>query len=116
MTEADGENPTNEEERLIGAAAEDVFTPEFLQQLLTLSDDEVIAPLRLKRTDVNKVKAVKLSDDEVQKVNTVMAYLHDRGFIPDPTFASLFVYCFNLMYTYHHKAAAQEAQQEVAPT
>ena len=105
----------NEGERSIGAGAEDVFTPEFLRQLLTLSDDEVIAPLRLKRTDVNRVKAVKLSDAEVQRVNSVTAYLYDRGFIPDPTFASLFVYCFNLMYTYHHKAAELEARQEVAP-
>ncbi len=102
-----------EREGTIGAGAEDVFTPEFLQQLLTVSDDEMIAPLRLKRTDVNKVKAVKLSEAEVQRVNTVTAYLHDRGFIPDPTFASLFVYCFNLTYTYHKMAADQEAAQEV---
>ncbi len=114
MTETDGENPIGDEEQPIGKSAEDVFTPEVLRLLLTLNEDEMIAPLRLKRTDVNKVKAVKLSEEEVQKVNTVTAYLHDRGFIPDPTFASLFVYSFNLMYHYHRKAAEQEAQQEVA--
>ena len=114
MTETDGESPIGDEKQPIGESAEDVFTPEVLRLLLTLNEDEMIAPLRLKRTDVNKVKAVKLSEEEVQKVNTVMAYLYDRGFIPDPTFASLFVYCFNLMYHYHHKAAEQEAQQEVA--
>ncbi|KKM78921.1 hypothetical protein LCGC14_1355130 [marine sediment metagenome] len=115
MTQTEEEQPGGDEQQPIGAEAEDVFTPEVLKLMLTLNEDEMICPLRLKRTDVNKVKAVKLSEAEVQKVNTVTAYLHDRGFIPDPTFASLFVYCFNMMYHYHSKAAEQEAREEVAP-
>jgi SOS response regulatory protein OraA/RecX len=116
MTNNGEPKPPGDEQPAIGEGAEEVFTPELLRLLLTLNEDEMIAPLRLKRTDVTRVKGVKLNDAETRKVNEVIAFLHDRGYIPDPTFAALFVYCFNLMFHYHSKAAAQEAKEEVAPS
>lgn len=89
-----------------------MITPELLQHLVALSDDEVILPLRVKREDVHNVKAVKLSDQEVTTVAQVQAYLYDRGYLKDNTFASLFVYCFNLAFTQHKQIAEAEAQEE----
>lgn len=90
--------------------------PELLQQILSLNDNEVIVPLRMKREDVTKVKAVKLSDEEVVKVSKLQGYLYDRGYLPDNTFASLFVYLFNLSFTLHKQVAEHEAKQEVGTT
>lgn len=87
--------------------------PRLLPQLLSLKDDEVILPLKLKREDVNRLRAVKLADDEVERVQTFQTYLKDRGYIPEDSFASLFVYCYNLAYTLHKRAADQEADKEV---
>lgn len=92
----------------------DMITPELLQHLVTLGDDEVILPLRVKREDVHNVKAVKLSDQEVMTVAQVQAYLFDRGYLRDNTFASLFVYCFNLAFTQHKQIADAEAKEEAA--
>ena len=88
--------------------------PELLQQILSLNDNEVIVPLRLERQDVNKVKAVKLSDEELIRVSRLQLYLYDRGYMPDNTFASLFVYLFNLAFTLHKQVAEYESKQEVA--
>ncbi|MBA7607432.1 hypothetical protein ES703_14591 [subsurface metagenome] len=90
--------------------------PELLLQILSLNENEVIVPLRMRREDVNKVKAVKLSDEEVIKVSKLQMYLYDRGYLPDNTFASLFVYLFNLGFTLHKQVAEHEAKQEVAAT
>jgi len=87
--------------------------PQLLPQLLQLDEDEVIVPLKVKREDVNKLKAVKLSDEEVIKVNQFQTYLADRKYIPDNNFAALFVYLFNLAFTRHKQAAEEEAKQEV---
>ena len=90
-------------------------SPELMEKLLTLNEGEVIVPLRMKREDVSKVKAVKLSDQEVAAVNNLQAYLYDRGYIPDNTFASLFVYLFNVVYTQHRQVAEEEARKEAQP-
>lgn len=90
----------------------EAIEPQLLEKLLSLNDGEVIVPLRLKREDVSKVKAVKLSDQEVIAVGNLQAYLYDRGYIPDNTFASLFVYLFNVVYTQHRQVAQEEARKE----
>lgn len=89
--------------------------PQLLQQILTLNENEVIVPLRIKREDVHKIKAVKLSDQEVIRVQTLQDYLYDRGYLLDSTFASLFVYLFNLGYTLHKQVAEAESKKEVQP-
>lgn len=89
------------------------INPQLIEQLITLNEGEVIVPLRMKREDVSKVKAVKLSGQEVVTVGKFQAYLFDRGFLPDHTFASLFVYLFNLGYTLHRRVAEEEAREEV---
>lgn len=91
----------------------ELITPELLQHLVALGDDEVILPLRVKREKVRNVRAVKLSDQEVVTVAQLQAFLHDRHYLPDNTFASLFVYCFNLTYTQHKQIADAEAEAEV---
>jgi hypothetical protein len=88
---------------------------QLLQHLLTLNHEEVIVPLRVKREDVSKIKAVKLSDQEVLRVQAFQDYLTDRGYLPDNTFASLFVYLFNLGYTLHKQIAEDEAKKEAQP-
>lgn len=88
---------------------------QLLQQILTLNENEVIVPLRVKREDVSKIKAVKLSDQEVMRVQTLQDYLYDRGYLLDNTFASLFVYLFNLGYTLHKQVAEAESKKEVQP-
>ncbi len=94
--------------------AEDI-SPALWQQLLTLNENEVIVPLRVRREDVSKIKAVKLSSEEVVRVQNLQDYLFDRGFLLDNTFASMFVYLFNLGYTFHKKIADEEAKKEVQP-
>jgi hypothetical protein len=86
--------------------------PGLLQQVLTLNPDEVIVPLRVQREDVNRIKAVKLTDEEVEKVQDFAEYLQDRKYLPDKTFASLFVYLFNLGYTLHRQIAEVEAKKK----
>jgi len=88
--------------------------PELLQQVLSLNENEVVVQLRMKREDVTKVKAVKLSDEELVKVAKLQAYLYDRNYLPDNTFAALFVYLFNLGFTFHKQVAETEAKKEVA--
>lgn len=95
------------------AGVEDI-DPRIIQQLVSLDDNEVIVPLRMKREDVSKVKAVKLSDDEVVKVSKFQLYLYDRGYLRDNTFASLFCYLFNVAFTQHRQLAEEEARKEVA--
>ncbi len=104
MTSQDVKEPTQE--------VKDLITPELLQHLVALGENEVILPLRVKREDVRNVKAVKLSDREVETVAQVQAYLYDRGYLRDNTFASLFVYCFNLAFTQHKLIADAEAREE----
>jgi len=87
---------------------------ELLQVLLTLDESEVIVPLRMKREEVSKVKAVKLSDEEVVKVSKFQVYLYDRGYLPDNTFASLFCYIYNVAFTRHKLLADEEARKEEA--
>jgi hypothetical protein len=90
----------------------DTIDSQLLQHLLSLNPEEVIVPLRVKREDVSKLKAVKLSDQEVLRVQAFQDYLVDRGYLPDNTFASLFVYLFNLAYTLHKQIADDEAKKE----
>jgi hypothetical protein len=90
----------------------ETIDPMLLQQLLTLNPEEVIVPLRVRREDVPRVKAVKLSDQEVVKIQNFQDYLFDRGYLPDNTFASLFVYLFNLGYTFHKKVWDEEVKKE----
>jgi hypothetical protein len=91
--------------------AEDI-NPELLQQLLTLNEDEVIVPLRVMRADVSKIKAVKLSDQEVATVQNFQDYLFDQKYILDNHFASMFVYLFNLGYTLHKKVVDEVEKRE----
>jgi len=88
--------------------------PRLIQQLLSLDENEVIVPLRMKREDVSKVKAVKLSDEEVVKVAKFQVYLYDRDYLRDNTFASLFCYLFNIGFTMHKQIAEEEARKEEA--
>lgn len=93
----------------------ETIDPQLLQQLLTLNENEVIVPLRIKREDVSKIRAVKLSDQEVTRVQNLQDYLFDRGFLLENTFASMFVYLFNLGYTLHKKMADEEEKKEAQP-
>lgn len=77
-----------------------------------LSQPEVF--LNVKREDVNKVKAVKLSDAELVKLDDFQEYLFGRGYIPVNNFSNLFVYIFNVAFTDHKRQAEQEAKKEVA--
>lgn len=88
--------------------------PRLIEQMLTLNEDEVILPLRVRREEVTRIKAVKVSEAEVQRINAFQDYLFDQKFIPDNTFASLFVYLFNLAFTQHKKVADEEAKKEAA--
>lgn len=93
----------------------ETIDPQLLQHLLTLNENEVIVPLRVRREDVSKIKAVKLSDQEVIRVQTLQDYLYDRGYLLDNTFASLFVYLFNLGFTLHKQVAEAESKKEAQP-
>ena len=88
--------------------------PRLIQQLVSLDDNEVIVPLRMKREEVSKVKAVKVSDEEVVKISKFQLYLYDRGYLRDNTFASLFCYLFNIGFTLHKQIAEEEARKEAA--
>jgi hypothetical protein len=85
---------------------------QLLQYLLNLNPDEVIIPIKVKREEVGKIKAIKLSDQEAVKVQHLQDYLFDRGYIEDNTFASLFQYLFNLAFTLHKYTANEEAKRE----
>lgn len=87
-----------------------------LQYLIYIGDDETIVPLKVKREEVGRIKAVKLSESEIAKVQNFQEYLASRGYIKEPTFANLFVYLFNWAWTVHSQLAAQEAQKESDPS
>ncbi len=91
--------------------AENIPT-ELMQQLVTLNETEVIVPLRVRREDVHRLKAVKLADEEVIRIQNLQDYLFDRKYIPDNTFASLFVYMFNLTFTMHKQIYDVEKAKE----
>jgi hypothetical protein len=93
----------------------ETIDPRLIEQMLTLDENEVILPLRVRREEVNRIKAVKLSDVEIQRVASFQDYLFDQEFIPDNTFASLFVYLFNLAYTQHKKVADEVEKKEAKP-
>jgi len=107
----EGQPLVSEDQALNRQAVEDI-DPKLLQMLLTLNEDEVIVPLRMKREDVSKVQAVKLSDEEVVRVAKFRVYLFDRGYLRDNTFASLFCYLYNMAYTLHKQLAEEEARKE----
>ena len=107
-----GETEEHAPEQEVSQAGVEDIDPRLIQQLVSLGDNEVIVPLRMKREDVSKVKAVKLSDDEVVKVTNLQIYLHDRGYLRDNTFASLFCYLFNVGFTLHKQLADEEARKE----
>jgi len=109
-----GQELVSKDQELNRQAVEDL-DPRLLQMMLTLEENEVIVPLRMKREEVSKVKAVKLSDEEVVKVSKFQVYLHDRGYLRDNTFASLFCYLYNVGYTLHKQLADEEARKEAAP-
>jgi len=108
----EGQGLVSEDQELNRQAVEDI-DPRLLQMLLTLDENEVIVPLRMKREEVSKVKAVKLSDEEVVRVSKFQVYLYDRGYLRDNTFASLFCYLYNVGYTLHKQLAEEEARKEV---
>jgi len=110
----EGQPLVSEDQALNRQAVEDI-DPKLLQMLLTLNEDEVIVPLRMKREDVSKVQAVKLSDEEVVRVAKFRVYLFDRGYLRDNTFASLFCYLYNMAYTLHRQLAEEEARKEAEP-
>jgi len=105
--------PPGADQGLDRSAVEDI-DPKLLQMLLTLDENEVIVPLRMKREDVHKVQAVKLSDEEVVRVSQFRVYLYDRGYLRDNTFASLFCYVYNVAYTEHRQLAQEELRKEEA--
>jgi len=107
----EGHKVGSEVEQLDRLAIEDI-DPRLLQVLLTLDENEVIVPLRMKREEVSKVKAVKLSDEEVVRLSKFQVYLYDRGYLRDNTFASLFCYLYNVSYTLHKQLADEEARKE----
>ncbi|MBA7469828.1 hypothetical protein ES707_05102 [subsurface metagenome] len=109
----EGQELKSEDQELNRQAVEDI-DPRLLQMLLTLDENEVIVPLRMKREEVSKVKAVKLSDEEVVRVSKFQAYLYDRGYLRDNTFASLFCYLYNVGFTLHKQLADEEARKEAA--
>lgn len=106
-------DPEHKASAPVNSSGVENIEPELLQQILSLNENEVIVPLRMQRQDVSKVKAVKLSDEELVKVSKLQMYLYDREYIPDNTFASLFVYMFNLAFTLHKQVAEHEAKREV---
>jgi len=105
--------PEGADQGIDRSAVEDI-NPQLLQMLLTLDENEVIVPLRMKREDVTKVQGVKLSDEEVVRVSQFRVYLYDRGYLRDNTFASLFCYVYNVAYTQHRQLAQEEARKEAA--
>lgn len=104
---------TREEENQASQAGIESIDPALLPHILLLDGDELLLPLRLKREDVNKVQAVKFSEEELAKVRKFQGYLNDRGYC-DNTFAGLFVYLFNLAFTFHKRVADREADEEEA--
>lgn len=82
-----------------------------LEQWLSIDDSETIVPLRVKREDVSKIRAVKLRDQEIEGIKWFQDYLYDRHFIPENTFTALFVYVYNLAYTQHKQVADEEARK-----
>ena len=110
----EGQELISEDQELNRQAVEDI-DPRLLQMLLTLDENEVIVPLRMKREDVKKVQAVKLADEEVERVSKFRVYLYDRGYLRDNTFASLFCYLYNVVYTLHKQLAEEEARKEAPP-
>jgi len=109
----EGQGLVSEDQELNRQAVEDI-DPKLLQMLLTLDENEVIVPLRMKREEVSKVKAVKLSDEEVVRVSKFQVYLYDRGYLRDNTFASLFCYLYNVGYTLHKQLVDEEVRKEEA--
>lgn len=118
----DGKKVISEDRRVVEPAGDagvreegvEEIDPRLIQQLVSLDENEVIVPLRMKREEVNKVKAVKLSDEEVVRVSKFQVYLFDRGYLRDNTFASLFCYVYNLAFTLHKQLAEEEAKKEEA--
>ena len=110
----EGQELISEDQELNRQAVEDI-DPRLLQMLLTLDENEVIVPLRMKREDVKKVQAVKLAHEEVERVSKFRVYLYDRGYLRDNTFASLFCYLYNVVYTLHKQLAEEEARKEAPP-
>ena len=113
VPQGEDQDPGSEDQELNRQAVENI-DPLLLQLLLTLDENEVIVPLRMKREDVSKMKAVKLSDEEVVRVAKFQVYLFDRGYLRDNTFASLFCYLYNVAYTRHKLLADEEARKEAA--
>ena len=110
VTERRESIPPGESAEVSRQGVEDI-DPRLIQQLVSLDENEVIVPLRMKREDVHKVKAVKLSDAEVVNISKFQVYLFDRGYLRDPTFASLFCYLYNLAFTMHKQLADEEARK-----
>lgn len=89
------------------------FSEEQMKLILAAAQkDDVIVPLQVLRKDVDKIKAVKVSDLELEKITNFQEYLFTLGYIPENSFASLFVYMFNLSFTLHRKEAEIQAKKE----
>lgn len=86
-----------------------------LEQWLSVDENETIVPLRVKREDVHLIRAVKLSDVEVDRVKAFQDYLSDQHFIPENTFTALFVYIYNFAFTQHKLARDEAAKKEGQP-
>lgn len=83
-----------------------------LMQAQTVANDEVIIPLQVKRADVHKIKAVKISEADLPGIQAFADYLTDRGYTTDNSFAALFRYCYAYTHDAHNKAAIEEAKKE----
>lgn len=101
---------TEDEEVIQEPGPIEELDPEVLFEILT--QNQVVVPLQVQREDVRKIKAVKVSDKELERINNFQSYLyrHPCGYIPEDSFASLFVYIFNLAFTLHKEASEHEAK------
>lgn len=91
------------------------ITEEQLGEILAIAQSpDVIVPIRVPREDVSKIKAVKVSELEKERIANFQLYLFKLGYLTEDSFSSLFAYVFNLAFTLHRQAAEREARKEKA--
>lgn len=83
-----------------------MVSPEISRQVLNtildgLNDDELLLPLKVKREEVTRIKALKFSAEEVAFVDELQSYLYGEGLLREKTFTALVIYCLRLTYGYH---------------
>lgn len=89
------------------------ITEDQLNELLTIHKSENLL-ISIPRADVNKIKAVKVTELEKERLANFQEYLFKLGFLEDNNFAALFAYVFNLAFTRHRQAAEIDAKKEQA--